>query len=141
VATELKILSTNWSTTPVVVPINQAVGEIEEVSVIGQDDPVWKQPEELVVARIEAQDLLKWHSQLRNQLVIGDDCQDGERQAFIQLVCARHHVLPLSDSELGETELVEHQIDLVDGKLVWAPPRRLPYALAEQNLWQNWQSY
>ena len=51
-----------------------------------------KQPGELVVARIETQDLLEWHSQLRDQLVIGDGCQDGERQAFIQLLCARHHV-------------------------------------------------
>jgi len=128
-ATELKIPITNWSTTPAVVPIDQAVGEIEEVSGIGQDDPVWKQLEESVVARIKPQDLLKRHCQVRDQLVIGDNCQDGERQAFIQLLCAKHHVFALSDLELGETELVEHQIDLVDGKPIRVPLRRLPYVL------------
>jgi len=93
-----------------------------------------------VVARIEAQDLLKRHSQLRDQLVIGDDCQDGKRQAFIQLLYARHHVFALSDSELGETELVEHQIDLVDGKPVQAPPADF-HMHSEQNLRQSWRSY
>ena len=42
--------------------MDQAVGEIEEVSVTGRDDLVWEQPEESVVARIETQDLLEWQT-------------------------------------------------------------------------------
>jgi len=43
--------------------MDQAVDETEEV--LKPDDPVWKQPEELMVAKIEIQDLLEQHSQLR----------------------------------------------------------------------------
>lgn len=37
---DIKIPITNWNTTPIVVPINEAIGEIEEVTVVGHDDPV-----------------------------------------------------------------------------------------------------
>lgn len=61
-----------------------------------------------MVARIDQQD------QLRNQLQVGDSCQgDNEKQALLQLLCTRHQVFTLSDAELGKTDLVEHQIELV----------------------------
>jgi len=128
-AAEVKVPISNWSNTPVVIPMGQVVGEIEEVSVIGQSDRVWEQPEVSVVAQMETPESLERQNRLREQLVIGDGCQEGERQAFIQMLCVRHNVFALSDAELGETDLVEHQIELVSDKPVRAAPRRLPYAL------------
>ena len=87
-AEEVYIPINNWSTSPIVVPRDQAVGEIEEISIVGRDDPVWEQSEEPMIARIETQELLDQQNKLKEQLVIGDGCSEDDKQAFIKLLCA-----------------------------------------------------
>ena len=49
--------------------------------------------------------------------------------ALREAVLSYHNVFALSDEELGETNLVEHEIKLTDNTTIMTPPRRLPYAL------------
>ena len=49
--------------------------------------------------------------------------------ALREAVLSHHSVFALSDEELGETNLVEHEIKLTDNTTITSPPRRLPYAL------------
>ena len=67
--------------------------------------------------------------QLAEQLKIGECC-GKDKEALLQLLCSNHHVFALTDTELGETDLVEHDIVTVDNQPVRvSSPRRLPYAL------------
>ena len=53
-----------------------------------------------------------------------------EQKAFKDVLCSMNDVFALTEHELGETNLVEHQIDLEQDTLpVRTTPRRLPYAL------------
>jgi len=45
------------------------------------------------------------------------------------VILANHHSFALSDHELGETNLVEHEIKMSDHTPVATQPRRLLYAL------------
>ena len=66
--------------------------------------------------------------QLAEQLQIGE-CSGKDKEALLQLLCSIHQVFALTDTELGETDLVEHNIVTVDNQPVRVSPRRLPYAL------------
>ena len=49
--------------------------------------------------------------------------------ALQEAVLSHHNVFALSDEELGETNLVEHEIKLTDNTTIMALPRWLLYAL------------
>ena len=69
---------------------------------------------------------------METQLVIGGACSEEECGRFKQLLLSKHDVFALSDTELGETNLVKHTIDTGDAKPVNTAPRRLPYALRRE---------
>jgi len=48
------------------------------------------------------------------------------------MLVSHSDVFALSDEELGETELVTHDIDTGDARPVRAMPRRLPYAVRKE---------
>ena len=127
----LKVLITNWTTEPILIERDQVVGEIEEVSVVNRDDPVWEEQPELVARLSESgsSHLMERKTQLKEQLRIGDDCTVEDQDTLRQLLLDRHQVFALTDEELGETDLVEHRIEITDHKPIKVFPRSLPYAL------------
>ena len=48
------------------------------------------------------------------------------------MLLSKHDVFAMSDTELGETNLVEHTIDTGEAKPVKTAPRCLPYALLRE---------
>ena len=127
----LKVLITNWTTEPILIERDQVVGEIEEVSVVNRDDPIWEEQPELVARLSESgsSHLIERKTQLEEQLQIGDDCTVEEQDTLKQLLLDSHQVFALTDEELGETDLVEHHIEMTEHKPIKVFPRRLPYAL------------
>jgi len=80
------------------------------------------------VCHVSGNELITCHNQLREQLQIVE-CTNEDKQALLQMFFSHHQVFALSDSELGETDSVEHNIETVDNQPVRVSPRRLPYAL------------
>jgi len=103
------------------------VGNIEEVDLINADDHVWDKDPCPTVATITPAQVMKREVVLLSRLKIGDA---GTLKVQRWLLCSMNEVFALSDHELGETDLVEHHIDLKSGsKPFRASPRRLPYAV------------
>ena len=124
---------TNWGNCPVVIEKDIVIGTIEEVSLITKDDSLWSEPVQLAeavvrVCHVSGDELTTRHDQLKEQLQIGE-CTNEDKQALLQMLYSHHQVFALSDSELGETDLVEHSIETMDNQPVRVSPRRLPYAL------------
>ena len=90
---------------------------------------MWKEQSSLMVATISGEDVTcQRKGQLAEQLCIGGHSTD-DKAAVQEAVLSHHNVFALSDEELGETNLVEHEIKLTDNTAITIPPRRLPYAL------------
>jgi len=68
-------------------------------------------------------------AQLKSKLVIGNTCSKEEQGELEKLLLSKHNYFALKDTELGETDVVEHSIDTGDAKPVKMCSRRLPYAL------------
>ena len=110
------------------------IGDIEEVSVVDFSDPVWK-TQSVDVARISQwseEETRQCKVQLKPQLVIGKTGSKGEQDKLAELLLARHDSFAMTDTELGETDIVEHSIDTGNAKPVKTFPRRLPYALRRE---------
>ena len=123
---------TNWTMEPIVVAKDQIVGEIEEVSLVDKDDAIWEDKPELVARVINqgADDhLAERKERLQLQLVVEKGCSFEEPSILLQKLLDKHKVFALPDQELGETDLVEHHIEMTEHKVF---PRRLPYALREE---------
>ena len=123
----------NWGNCPIVIEKGTVIGTIEDVSLVAKDDPVWSEPVQLGEAvirlcQLDGHELISRLDQLKRELQIGE-CSDNDKQALLQVLCSRHQVFALSDTELGEMELVEYHIKTVDNEPVRVSPRRLPYAL------------
>ena len=124
---------TNWGDNTVELERGTMVGDVEDVALVLPDDPVWAGPPEAVanVYHIKEEGLQVCCEELKEQLRIGELPKE-ERQVLLQLLCKQHEVFAMSDSELGETSLVEHDIQLTDNIPVMSQPRRLPYTLREE---------
>ena len=72
---------------------------------------------------------MKRKTHLKEQLRIGDDCTVKDQDTLRQLLLDRYQVFALTDEELGETDLVDHHIEMTDHKPIKVFPHRLPYAL------------
>ena len=102
---------------------------MEEVSVVSYGDDVWaKQP---LVTRINSSEE-QLQGRKNQQLNVGNECSSDERNSLLQLLLEKHQVFALSDEELGETDLVEHQIEMSEHIPFKVFPRRLPYTLREE---------
>ena len=124
---------TNWNSGTVCVDKGTVIGTIEEVSQVGQDDHVWEEAPvpDAVVRMCVSQNSEVEHRQteLCSQISVGDVCTTEEKTRLFQLLMARHQVFALSDSELGETDLVQHKIETNETAPFRSSPRRLPYTL------------
>ena len=66
---------------------------------------------------------------LRQELQISDRCPTEERQQLEELLLELNEAFALNDSELGETDLITHNIDTGRARPVQTAPQQLPYAL------------
>lgn len=123
----------NWGNNVIKLEKGTRIGEVEEVELVNQEDPVWDDPTGTVatIFHLKEEELKSHQEKLREQLAVGE-LSEGEKQILLQLLCAQHHVFALTDSELGETSLVEHDIKVTDDVPVVTQPRRLPYALRSE---------
>lgn len=113
------------------------MGNMEEVDLVSQDDPVWSDARSppVDIARLDKLTEDEVHQrkvELESQLVIGGACSEMEYGKFKQLLLGKHDSFALKDTELGETTLVEHVIDTGEAKPAKIPPRHLPYALRKE---------
>ena len=108
------------------------IGEVEEVTLVKQEDPVWNDfagPAAVLILKDE--ELKSRQEKLREQLTVGE-LSEGEKQILLKLLSAQHQVFALTDSKLGQTDLVEHDIKVADNIPVVTQARRLPYALCAE---------
>lgn len=71
---------------------------------------------------------------LLSQLNIGDAGTPEEQKCLKKFLCLMNKVFALSDYEVGETDLVDHQINLeTESRPFHTSPQRLPYALRRLN--------
>ena len=136
---------TNWSKESLTLKKGTQVGELEEVSLISQENSVWDTLPYAATVRMVNEDNVKEdktdqrRKKLQRQLVFGDGCPEDERQRVIDCLMSVEQVFALSDDELGETELVEHCIDTGGSKPVRTSPRRFPCSL-DQNLKKSYKN-
>ena len=125
---------TNWSGEPLNIEQGIVIGDVEEVSVVDATDPVWETPT-VEVARIGqgSEEVIRQRQvELKPQLVIGDVCSEEERMKFTELLLIKRNSFAMEDSELGETDVVEHSIDTNGARPTKTFARRLPYALRKE---------
>ena len=128
-AHEFEVPVTNWGLRPIMFTKDTVVGKLEAVELVTAGDSVWKEQSSLMVATISGENVTcQRKGQLAEQLCIGGHSTD-DKAAVQEAVLSHHNVFALSDGELGETNLVEHEIKLTDNTAITTPPRRLPYAL------------
>ena len=98
----------------------EVIGNVEEVSRVSLDDPVWSSTEVTVaqISQLSDEEITKRKSQLEAQLVIGNSCLNEDQSKFKELLLSQHDSFAVKDSELGETDLVEHGIDTGKAKPV-----------------------
>ena len=120
---------TNWGNNTITLDKGTRIGEVEEVTLVKQEDPVWSDfAGSAVVLKLKDEELKNRQEKLGEQLTVGE-LSEGEKQILLKLLSAQHQVFALTDSELGETDLVEHDIKVTDNIPVVTQARRLPYAL------------
>ena len=128
-AQEFEVPVTNWGPRPIMFTKDTVVGKLEAVELVTAGDPVWKEQSDLMVATISGKNVAcQRKEQLAKQLCIGEHSTE-DKAAVQEAVLSHHSVFAVSDEELGETNLVEHEIKLTDNTTITTPPRRLPYAL------------
>ena len=127
---ECYVPMTNWGTRPVQLEKGSVVGNIEEVDLIASHDSLWDEDPFPTIATISPTEVRQREGTLLSQLNIGDAGTSEEQKCLKKFLCSINEVFALSDHELGETDLVEHQINLEPGSRPFrTSPRRLPYAL------------
>ena len=90
------------------------IGKLEAVELVATEDPVWKEQSSPMVATIQSDEVsCQRRKQLTEQLSIGGHSME-DRAAVQEAVLSHHNIFALSDEELGETNLVEHELKLTD---------------------------
>ena len=107
------------------------VGELEQVALVKWSDPLWEETVNPLVGVCHLPDDLldDRQAQLQGRLSLDVSVEGEARELFMRLLLSEHQAFALSEQELGETDVVEHVIDMGNAKPVKACPRRLQYAL------------
>ena len=121
----------NSGSMPVLVKKGLPIGKVEEVSVVGKDDSLWSESEP-EIARVSQVSKQGRCEELVSRLQIGKSCTKRQVSQIQELLCKYHDVFALTDSELGDTDIVTHSIDTGNAPPVRASPRRLPYVLRKE---------
>ena len=130
-ATKAVIAINNWGPEPVTLAKGQQVGRVEPAVIVPEDDPVWEDSSVQVLLCQDKNDPARLQK-LQKQLQFGEQLAIAEQEQLCQMLLSQSDVFALSDEELGETELVTHDIDTGDARPVRAMPRRLPYAVRKE---------
>ena len=123
---------TNWGTENVVLNSGCTIGQIDLVTLVDKQDPMWEEDESPTVARVCQSDLNTREKQLEGQLEIGEECTKMQKASLVQLLKQKQEVFALTDNELKHTDVVEHSIQMDDCTPIKASPRRLPYKLRDK---------
>ena len=121
----------NWGSEPITLFKGQQIGYIEPAGIVPEDDPVWTDSSVQVLVCQDMNDPARLR-QLQEHLQFGDQLVTTEREQLSQMLARQADVFALSDEELGETELVTHEIDTGNARPVRAMSRRLPYAVKKE---------
>ena len=108
------ILMNNWSSNTVLVTKGTVVGQVEEVDLVGKDDPFWKKQvntNPTVRNCVVDKEQIGRRDELKKQLRIGDVGSIVEQNKLLEILLARNETFVLNDLELGETEVVQHSIN------------------------------
>jgi len=129
-----ELLVTNWSGEPLSLESGEVIGNVEQVSRVSPEDPIWSNLDVTVaqISQLSEEEVAVRTSQLESQLVLGNRCSSEEQTKFKELLMLKHDSFAVNDTELGETDIVEHTIDTGNAKAVKTFPRRLPYALRKE---------
>ena len=113
----------NWGNNIIKLEKGTRIGEVEEVDLVSQEDPVWDDPTGITatVFQLKEEELKSHQEKLKEQLAIREPSK-GQKQILLQSLCVRHQVFTLTEYELGETSLVEHDIKVTDDIPVVAQP-------------------
>ena len=123
----------NWGTEPQTLARGQKIGHIEPVTVAGTNDPIWTDSEENAAVRVcQIEVLEERKEELKKRLQIATSCSEEDRKQLENLLLEHSNVFALDDKELGETDLVTHNINTGSAKPVQTLPRRLPYVLRQE---------
>ena len=120
---------TNWGTENIVLSSGCTIGQVDLVTLVDKQDPIWDEDKSPTVARVCQSDREK---QLEGQLDIGEECTKAQKASLVQLLKQKQGVFALTDNELGHTDVVEHSIQMDDCTPIKASPRRLPYKLRDK---------
>ena len=115
---------------PITIPKGIVIGALEAVELVTAEDPIWKEPvDPIVPAGSDGSEQEQQKQTLAEEVSIGKQCSAKDRSALLDMILANHCTSALSDEGLGETDLVEHDINLTYSVPITTHPRRLPYAL------------
>ena len=103
------------------------IGYVEQASIVDHGDSIWKHhceelPEyndEVLVRMCKAENHLK---ELQKQIKISNHCSDEVRDQLLNCLLEKNKAFALSVEELGETNVVEHSIDMMGAKPVKEAP-------------------
>ena len=110
------------------------IGRVDAVEIVGTEDPLWSKHQDSVPVRVcqNQVELSERKLELKGKLQISAKCSKADKQQLEGLLLDWDDVFALNDSELGETNLVTHNIDTGNAKPVQTLPRCLPYALRKE---------
>ena len=111
-----KVPTMNWGTQQQVFKKGTIVGYVEQASLVGHGDPIWKDhweelPEYSDESMVRICQTENHMNQLRQQIKISDHCSDEERDLLLNRLLEKNEVFASCDEELGETDTVKHFID------------------------------
>ena len=129
-----KVKLNNWGLESQTLIRGHELGFIEVAHMIGPEDPIWSDSPDTVSVRVcqNQTEASERKQALQEKLQVSDNCSMEERKQLVDLLLDLDDVFALCDHELGETNLVTHNIDTGDAKPVQTSPRRLPYALRKE---------
>ena len=109
----------------------QEIGFVETADMVGSEDPVWNDTQDMVAVRVcqNQTEPSEQRNALRQELQISDRFPTEERQQLEELLLELNEAFALNDSELGETDLITHNIDTGRARPAQTATQRLPYAL------------
>ena len=130
----LTVKLNNWGLESMTLAKGHEIGFVEAADMVGSEDPVWNDTQDMVAVRVcqNQTEPSERRNALRHELQISDRCTTEERQQLEELLLELNEAFALNDSELGETDLITHNIDTGRARPVQTAPRRLPYALRKE---------
>ena len=111
----------------------------EATADIGNDDPSEQDTQEELLCRTVCSDVNRevsgeeWRKEKLKAMFVDDiDLPTPEKETFCQLIMDHHEAFCLSETERGETDLLEMEIDTGEACPKKQRPRRMPFAVRQE---------